>query len=103
LPQPVTIPKHIATMPQDGHRWSLIDMPMISDWERRPLQRVDHAIGKPSQTWWRAVTEVEVAALPALPSTASNCSRLWLAPVTGRTHQLRLHMQAVGRPMLGDT
>ena len=103
LPQPVTIPEHIDTMPQDGHRWSLIDLPMISDWERRPLQRVDHAIGKPSQTWWRAVTETEAAALPALPSTASDCSRLWLAPVTGRTHQLRLHMQAVGHPMLGDT
>src|SRR5690606_27944909 len=57
LPQPATIPEHIDTMPQDGHRWSLIDLPMISDWERRPLQRVDHAIGKPSQTWWRAVTE----------------------------------------------
>ena len=101
-PQPATTPAHIDTCPQDGHPWSLIDLPLIVDWERRPLRRVDHAIGKPSQTWWRAVTETETAALPALPATAAGCSRLWLAPVTGRSHQLRLHLQAMGHPILGD-
>jgi len=101
LPRPVTTSEHIDTRPQDGHRWSLIDLPLIADWERRPLQRVDHAIGKPSQTWWREVTAAEAGALPALPTTG--CSRLWLVPVTGRSHQLRLHMQAVGHPILGDT
>ena len=98
-PQPVTTPAPIGTGPQDGHRWNLIDLPVIVDWERRPLRRVDHAIGKPSQTWWRAVTETEAATLPA-PITGA--SRLWLAPVTGRSHQLRLHLQAIGHPILGD-
>ena len=101
-PQTVTPPAPINTWPQDGHHWSLIDLPLIADWERRPLQRVDHSIGKPSQTWWRPVTKEEAAMLPTLPPTATDCSRLWLAPVTGRSHQLRLHMQAVGHPMLGD-
>lgn len=89
----------LAAMPQDGERWSLIDLPLWPDWERRPLQRVDFDLGKPSQTWWRAVTEAEASALPAVPA---GCSRLWLSPVTGRTHQLRLHMQAIGHAMLGD-
>ena len=100
LPQPVTAPEPTGTVPpQDGQRWSLIDLPLIVDWERRPLRRVDHAMGKPSQTWWRAVTQAEAAALPA---TAAGCSRLWLAPVTGRSHQLRVHLQAIGHPILGD-
>jgi len=90
----------LTSMPQDGARWSLIDLPLIAHWERRPLQRVDHAVGKPSQTWWRAVTDQEAAALPSIPSGST---RLWLAPVTGRTHQLRLHLQAIGHPILGDS
>lgn len=90
----------LAGMPQDAEHWSLIDLPLIADWERRPLQRVDHAVGKPSQTWWRAVTGQEAAALPSIPSDST---RLWLAPVTGRTHQLRLHLQAIGHPILGDS
>ena len=102
LPQPVTPPEPLIAGPQDGHRWSLIDLPLMVDWERRPLRRVDHASGKPSQTWWRTVTEAETAALPALPAAATGCSRLWLAPVTGRSHQLRLHLQALGHPILGD-
>ena len=89
----------LASMPQDGESWSLIDLPLWPDWERRPLQRVDYELGKPSQTWWRAESVAEAQALPPVPP---GCTRLWLAPVTGRTHQLRLHMQAVGHPMLGD-
>ena len=99
LPQPVTTPEPIGSSPQDGHHWSLIDLPVVVDWERRPLRRVDHAIGKPSQTWWRVVTQAEAASLPAI---ADGCSRLWLVPVTGRSHQLRLHLQAMGHPILGD-
>jgi tRNA pseudouridine32 synthase/23S rRNA pseudouridine746 synthase len=56
-------------------------------------------MGKPSQTWWRAMTADEAAALPTIPA---GCTRLWLEPLTGRTHQLRLHMQAIGHAMLGD-
>ena len=88
-----------AAMPQDGHIWSLVDLPLIADWERRPLQRVDGEMGKPSQTWWRAMDAEEAAALPAIPAGST---RLWLEPLTGRTHQLRLHMQAIGHAMLGD-
>ncbi|GAB2820993.1 bifunctional tRNA pseudouridine(32) synthase/23S rRNA pseudouridine(746) synthase RluA [Comamonas piscis] len=86
-------------MPQDGESWSLVDLPLMADWERRPLQRVDEAHGKPSQTWWRAMTAGEATALPAIPPDST---RLWLEPLTGRTHQLRLHMQAIGHAMLGD-
>lgn len=85
-------------MPQDGERWNLIDLPIAADWERRPL-RVIADSGQASQTWWRAVTAAEAASMPGIPA---GCSRLWLAPVTGRTHQLRVHMQAMGHPMLGD-
>ena len=94
-------PEHVlhAAMPQDGHIWSLVDLPLIADWERRPLQRVDGEMGKPSQTWWRAMGAEEAAALPAIPAGST---RLWLEPLTGRTHQLRLHMQAIGHAMLGD-
>lgn len=101
-PAPQALPADealLAAMPQDGERWSLIDLPLWPDWERRPLQRVDFELGKPSQTWWRAVTQAEASALPAIPA---DCTRLWLSPVTGRTHQLRLHMQAIGHAMLGD-
>ncbi|MNT48609.1 Ribosomal large subunit pseudouridine synthase A [compost metagenome] len=101
VPQPAPADEALlASMPQDGEHWSLIDLPLIADWERRPLQRVDHAVGKPSQTWWRAATGPEAAALSAIPAGST---RLWLAPVTGRTHQLRLHLQAIGHPMLGDS
>ena len=96
LPADAALP---ASMPQDGEHWSLVDLPLWPDWERRPLQRVDFELGKPSQTWWRAVVDAEAQALPAVPP---GCTRLWLAPVTGRTHQLRLHMLAIGHPMLGD-
>ena len=101
-PAPQPLPSDaalLATMPQDGERWSLIDLPLWPDWERRPLQRVDFELGKPSQTWWRAASAAEATALPAIPT---GTTRLWLAPVTGRSHQLRLHMQAIGHPMLGD-
>ena len=100
-PQPAPADEALlASMPQDREHWSLIDLPLAADWERRPLQRVDLAVGKPSQTWWRAATGPEAAALPAIPAGST---RLWLAPVTGRTHQLRLHLQAMGHPMLGDS
>ena len=101
-PAPQALPADealLAAMPQDGERWSLIDLPLWPDWERRPLQRVNFDLGKPSQTWWRAVTQTEASALPAIPA---HCTRLWPSPVTGRTHRLRLHMQAIGHAMLGD-
>ncbi len=71
-----------------------IDLPLMSDWPNRPRQRVD-AGGKPSQTRWRVLAHEHDA--QGRPLT-----RLELEPVTGRTHQLRVHLQAIGHPILGD-
>ena len=64
---------------------------MICDWENRPRQRIDFVFGK------RAVTFYEV--LERLPT---NCTRVKLTPITGRSHQLRLHTLSLGHPILGD-
>ena len=75
--------------PQD---WGLIDMPIIVDWPNRPLRIIDHAHGKPSLTRWRVLGHDE---------TGLN-TRVELEPVTGRSHQLRVHLRALGHPILGD-
>lgn len=67
-----------------------IDLPLITDWPNRPLQRVDHDIGKPSRTLYETISIKNVHA------------RLKLAPLTGRSHQLRVHLAAIGHPILGD-
>ena len=77
---------------QSPDGWGLIDLPIAADWPRRPLRVIDTALGKPSQTRWR------VLAFDA----ATNSTRVALEPVTGRSHQLRVHLQALGHPILGD-
>ena len=72
--------------------WSLIDAPLGPDWPRRPLQKIDALNGKPSRTRWRVKR-----LLPERPA-----SHLWLEPLTGRTHQLRVHLLSIGHPILGD-
>ena len=72
--------------------WGDITLPISADWERRPLRVVDAQHGKPSHTRWRVLRT----------DTAAHTTRLELAPVTGRTHQLRVHLAAVGHPILGD-
>ena len=72
--------------------WELIDLPIMVDWPRRPLRIIDAALGKPSQTRWRALTF----------DSGANCTRVELEPLTGRSHQLRVHLQAIGHPILGD-
>lgn len=67
-----------------------IALPLAADWPNRPRQRVDAEHGRPSQTRWR-VTAREAGG-----------TRLELEPVTGRTHQLRVHLAAIGHPILGD-
>lgn len=69
-----------------------IDLPLICDWPNRPRQMVSHELGKPSTTRWRVLVR----------DTTLNQSRLALQPVTGRSHQLRVHLQALGHPILGD-
>lgn len=73
--------------------WALIDAPLMADWPRRPLQKIDPA-GKPSVTRWKAVA----SSLPGEPAA----TRLLLEPLTGRTHQLRVHLLSIGHPILGD-
>jgi tRNA pseudouridine32 synthase/23S rRNA pseudouridine746 synthase len=67
-----------------------IELPLARDWPNRPLQKVDAPGGKPSVTSWRVL------------SGDTDSTRLELEPVTGRTHQLRVHLQAIGHPILGD-
>jgi len=80
----------VAGRMEAGER--VVDLPLIADWPNRPRQMVDHAIGKPSRTRLRAVGYD-----PALDAT-----RVDLFPETGRSHQLRVHLQAIGHPILGD-
>ncbi len=72
--------------PNDGE----IDLPLILDWPNRPLHIVDHENGKNALTRWKV--------LDRLP----DYTRVVFYPVTGRTHQLRVHAQAIGHPILGD-
>lgn len=67
-----------------------VDLPLIVDWPNRPKQKVDHETGKSAVTDWRVMR-----------STADE-TRVRLMPKTGRSHQLRVHMQAIGHPILGD-
>lgn len=68
-----------------------VDLPLISDWPNRPRQKVDHEIGKTSQTHWQVIAR------------EGETSRVALTPITGRSHQLRVHMAALGHPILGDS
>ncbi len=67
-----------------------VDLPLIVDWPNRPLQMVDHENGKQAVTDWRVI------------GTKENETRVRLMPRTGRSHQLRVHMLALGHPILGD-
>jgi len=67
-----------------------VDLPLIVDWPNRPKQMVDHEAGKKAVTDWRVVRAGE------------HETRVRLMPLTGRSHQLRVHMQAIGHPILGD-
>ena len=69
-----------------------IDLPIAADWPNRPLRKIDAVNGKPALTRYRLLSY----------DAASNTSRAELEPVTGRTHQLRLHLAAIGHPILGD-
>lgn len=73
-----------------AERQGRVDLPLMVDWPNRPRQKVDHAEGRPAQTDWRVVRR----------SGAE--TRVRLMPVTGRSHQLRVHMASLGHPILGD-
>ncbi|MEM9785942.1 MAG: RluA family pseudouridine synthase [Pseudomonadota bacterium] len=76
-----------------GHiaeRTGTVDLPLIVDWPNRPKQMVDHEKGKAAVTDWRVVR------------SSAEETRVRLMPRTGRSHQLRVHMQAIEHPILGD-
>ena len=68
----------------------LVDLPLAIDSANKPRHRVDFEHGKPAQTRWQVLEHGE------------NTTRLRLFPLTGRTHQLRVHMKALGHVILGD-
>lgn len=71
-------------------RTGTVDLPLIVDWPNRPLQMVCHDTGKAAQTDWRVARY------------GDGETRVKLMPKTGRSHQLRVHMLAMGHPILGD-
>jgi tRNA pseudouridine32 synthase/23S rRNA pseudouridine746 synthase len=66
-----------------------IDLPLVADWPNRPKQKVCFETGKQALTRWKVL------------SRDDNSSLLALTPVTGRSHQLRIHMREIGHPILG--
>lgn len=69
-----------------------VDVPLIADWDNRPQQKVDYVHGKSAQTLYQAEHyHVE-----------QDMTRVLLKPITGRSHQLRVHMQFLGHPIMGD-
>jgi tRNA pseudouridine32 synthase/23S rRNA pseudouridine746 synthase len=72
--------------------WGTIDLPIVVDWPNRPLRIVDRELGKPSLTRWRVLGYDETG----------TSTRVELEPLTGRSHQLRVHLRELGHPILGD-
>ena len=68
-----------------------IDLPLICDWPNRPKQMVDHQQGKKALTHWRVLERL------------THSTRLELNPITGRSHQLRVHMLSMQHPIIGDS
>lgn len=73
------------------HDKGLVDLPLICDWPNRPLQKVCFTTGKAAQTEYQVLCR-----------ETNGSTRVKLAPITGRSHQLRVHMLALGHPILGD-
>lgn len=67
-----------------------VDLPLIVDWPNRPRQKVDHEYGRSAKTIWRII------------KASDRETRVHLTPLTGRSHQLRVHMAEIGHPILGD-
>lgn len=78
------------------HKEGQVDEPLICDWPNRPLQKICYETGKPARTRFKRLS-VETA-----PKGAEYCTRIALFPETGRSHQLRVHMQHLNHPICGD-
>ncbi|MBL8290165.1 MAG: RluA family pseudouridine synthase [Rubrivivax sp.] len=70
-----------------------VEAPLAADWPNRPRQRIDRVHGRPSLTRWRVLARDAAAAR----------THLELEPLSGRTHQLRVHLASIGHPIVGDT
>lgn len=82
-----------------------VDLPIRKDLENPPLQMIDAAMGRPSQTSWSVIERLDAVPPPVRPARGAapfTCARLALCPLTGRSHQLRLHLRAIGHTILGD-
>jgi len=69
-----------------------VSLPIVADWPNRPLRKIDAVLGKPSLTRYCLIAH----------DVDAHTSRVVLEPVTGRTHQLRVHMASIGHSILGD-
>ncbi len=76
----------------DAQGWSRIQLPMRIDYQNRPRSIIDYGRGKPSLTRWQSLG----------PGPWPGTTRLLREPLTGRTHQLRVHLLAIGHPIAGD-
>lgn len=68
----------------------VVELPLICDWPNRPKQMVEHIKGKKAQTYWQLI------------ESDGQTSRIKLKPISGRSHQLRVHMLSIGHVILGD-
>lgn len=87
------LPSPSSQHSDDINSWPVIDAPIAVDWPRRPLRVIDPQ-GQASQTRWRVLAHLHRHGQP--------CTRVALAPITGRSHQLRVHLQSMGHAILGD-
>lgn len=88
-----TVEKHYIALVQgqlegEGN----VEVPLITDWENRPRQIVHFELGKPAKTLYQVLDY----------NVEQDISRVLLTPITGRSHQLRVHMQYIGHPITGD-
>lgn len=79
-----------------------IDLPVGADWPNRPMQKIDAKHGKPSLTRYQVIQSEPFDRANGFAGSVAETTRVELEPVTGRTHQLRVHMKAAGHPILGD-
>ena len=77
-------------MGRDREKTGTVDLPLIVDWPNRPRQMVDYENGRQAVTDWK------------VQKYQDGTTRVRLMPKTGRSHQLRVHMLAIGHPILGD-
>lgn len=83
---------YIALVQGEIESSGCVDVPLIADWENRPKQMVHYELGKPAKTFFERIHY----------DAAQEISRVSLKPITGRSHQLRVHMLHLGHPIIGD-